>query len=117
MSKNQSWNKSCVGEKRRSSKKSELSYTVNDLIHYYPRGYEIFGEPAPISEVVEEGKSLHASAAVFLGVYRFLREKKKTDHDCIFKGSDRNNKGNLLNAVFKKYTWAEKEQLFFAAGL
>ncbi len=95
-----------VGEKTEKLFEKIGVYTVDDLIHYYPRGYEIFGEPVPISEV-EEGK-VARSAAVFLGVYRFLR-KRKTDHDCIFKGSDRNNKGNLVsNAVFKKYTWAKR---------
>ena len=63
-----------VGEKTEKLFEKIGVYTVDDLIHYYPRGYEIFGEPVPISEV-EEGKSAR-SAAVFLGVCRFLREKE-----------------------------------------
>ncbi len=89
-------------EKSRSSEQSKgvgekteklfekISLHRDDLIHYYPRGYEIFGEPVPISEV-EEGKVQTVTGAI-LGVYRFPGEKRKTDHDCIFKGSDRNNK-------------------------
>ena len=91
-----------VGEKTEKLFEKIGVYTVDDLIHYYPRGYEIFGEPVPISEV-EEGKVCTIWACTgFSG-------KRKTDHDCIFKGSDRNNKGNLVsNAVFKKYTWAKR---------
>ena len=63
-----------VGEKTEKLFEKIGVYTVDDLIHYYPRGYEIFGEPVPISEV-EKAKSAR-SAAVFLGVYRFLREKE-----------------------------------------
>ena len=37
---------------------------MDDLIHYYPRGYEIFGEPVPISEV-EEGKVCTICGSVF----------------------------------------------------
>ena len=44
-----------VGEKTEKLFEKIGVYTVDDLIHYYPRGYEIFGEPVPISEV-EEGK-------------------------------------------------------------
>ena len=28
--------------------------TVDDLLHYYPRTYEIFGPPVPVSEVQED---------------------------------------------------------------
>ena len=38
--------------------------TVEDLLRYYPRGFEIFEEPVPISEV-EEGKVNTVSGAVF----------------------------------------------------
>lgn len=61
-----------VGEKRRnSSKKSE--FTVDDLIHY-PRGYEIL-ENRFRSVKWRKEKSAR-SAAVFLGVCRFHREKE-----------------------------------------
>ena len=40
-----------VGEKTEKLFEKIGVYTVDDLIHYYPRGYEIFGEPVPISEV------------------------------------------------------------------
>ena len=52
-----------VGEKTEKLFEKIGVYTVDDLIHYYPRGYE------------RKAKSAR-SAAVFLGVYRFLREKE-----------------------------------------
>ena len=63
-----------VGEKTEKLFEKIGVYTVDDLIHYYPRGYEIFGEPVPISEVEEEKSA--RSVAVFLGVCRFHREKE-----------------------------------------
>ena len=38
--------------------------TVDDLLHYYPRTYEIFGPPVPVSEV-QEGHICTVSGAVF----------------------------------------------------
>ena len=53
-----------VGEKTEKLFEKIGVYTVDDLIHYYPRGYEIFGEPVPISEV-EEGKVCTICGSVF----------------------------------------------------
>ena len=39
-------------------------YTVEDLIRYYPRGFEIYEDPVPISEV-EEGKVNTIAGSVF----------------------------------------------------
>ena len=38
--------------------------TVDDLLHYYPRTYEIFSPPVPVSEV-QEGHICTVSGAVF----------------------------------------------------
>lgn len=38
--------------------------TVDDLLHYYPRTYEIFGPPVPVSEV-QEGHICTVSGVVF----------------------------------------------------
>ena len=53
-----------VGEKTEKLFEKIGVYTVDDLIHYYPRGYEIFGEPVPIGEV-EEGKVCTICGSVF----------------------------------------------------
>ena len=53
-----------VGEKTEKLFEKIGVYTVDDLIHYYPRGYEIFGEPVSISEV-EEGKVCTICGSVF----------------------------------------------------
>ena len=37
-----------VGEKTEKLFEKIGVYTVDDLIHYYPRGYENFGEPVTI---------------------------------------------------------------------
>ena len=39
-------------------------YRVEDLIRYYPRGFEIYEDPVPISEV-EEGKINTIAGSVF----------------------------------------------------
>lgn len=38
--------------------------TVGDLIRYYPRGYDVYEEPVPISEV-EEGRAQTVSGAIY----------------------------------------------------
>lgn len=63
-----------VGEKTEKLFEKIGVYTVDDLIHYYPRGYEIL-ENRFRSVKWRKAKSAR-SAAVFLGVYRFLREKE-----------------------------------------
>lgn len=64
MSKKQELEQSKVWAKNGEALRKIGVYTVDDLIHYYPRGYEIFGEPVPISEV-EEGKVCTICGSVF----------------------------------------------------
>ncbi len=44
-----------IGEKNEKLFHRIGVYTVEDMIRYYPRGFEVYGDPIPISEV-EEGK-------------------------------------------------------------
>lgn len=39
-------------------------YTAGDLLRYYPRGYDVYEEPVPVSEV-EEGKICTVTGAIF----------------------------------------------------
>lgn len=63
-----------VGEKTEKLFEKIGVYTVDDLIHYYPRGYEIFGEPVPTVKW-RKAKFCTICGSV-LGVYRFLLEKE-----------------------------------------
>ena len=45
-----------IGEKTEQLFSKIGVYTVGDLIHYYPRGYDVYEEPILISEL-EEGKT------------------------------------------------------------
>ena len=45
-----------IGEKMEQLFSKLGIYTIGDLIRYYPRGYDIYEEPVPISEL-EEGKT------------------------------------------------------------
>lgn len=53
-----------VGEKTQKLFEKIGIYTVGDLIRYYPRGYDVYEEAIPISEV-EEGHIQTVSGAVF----------------------------------------------------
>ena len=53
-----------VGEKTQKLFEKVGIYTVGDLIRYYPRGYDVYEEVIPISEV-EEGHIQTVSGAVF----------------------------------------------------
>ena len=53
-----------VGEKTQKLFEKFGIYTVGDLIRYYPRGYDVYEEAIPISEV-EEGHIQTVSGAVF----------------------------------------------------
>lgn len=53
-----------VGEKTQKLFEKVGIYTVGDLIRYYPRGYDVYEEAIPISEV-EEGHIQTVSGAVF----------------------------------------------------
>lgn len=53
-----------IGEKtQRLFEKVGVS-TVGDLIRYYPRGYDIYEDPVPVSEV-EEGRTQTVSGAIY----------------------------------------------------
>ena len=53
-----------VGEKTEKLFQKLGIQTIADLLHYYPRSYEIFGAPVPISEV-EEGHICTVSGMIF----------------------------------------------------
>ena len=53
-----------VGEKTEKLFQKLGIQTIADLLHYYPRSYEIFGAPVPISEV-EEGHICTVRGMIF----------------------------------------------------
>ena len=53
-----------IGEKTETLFHRMGIYRVEDLIRYYPRGFEIYEDPVPISEV-EEGKINTIAGSVF----------------------------------------------------
>lgn len=103
-----------VGEKTEKLFEKIGVYTVDDLIHYYPRGYEIFGEPVPISEV-EEGKVCTICGSVF-GRVQVSPGKGRQITTAYLKDLTGTIKVIWFRMPFKKYTWAKMEQLFSAAG-
>lgn len=62
--------KSGIGKLKGIGEKTEALFlrigvnTIEDLIRYYPRGYDIFEDPVPISQL-EEGKTAAVTGAVF----------------------------------------------------
>ena len=61
---------SSIGKLKGIGEKTEALFlrigvnTIEDLIRYYPRGYDIFEDPVPISQL-EEGKTAAVTGAVF----------------------------------------------------
>lgn len=53
-----------VGEKTEKLFEKLGVYTVGDLLRYYPKGYDVYEEAAPISEL-EEGRIMTVTGAVF----------------------------------------------------
>lgn len=53
-----------IGEKAQQLFHKLNINTVGDLIRYYPRGYDVYENPVPISEV-EEGKVVTVTGAIF----------------------------------------------------
>lgn len=53
-----------IGEKTQKLFEKVGVSTVGDLIRYYPRGYDVYEDPVPISEV-EEGKVQTVAGAIF----------------------------------------------------
>ena len=62
--------KSSIGKLKGIGEKTEALFlrigvnTIEDLIRYYPRGYDIFEDPVPISQL-EEGNTAAVTGAVF----------------------------------------------------
>ncbi len=62
--------KTCIKELKGIGEKTQRLFekvgvsTVGDLIRYYPRGYDIYEDPVPVSEV-EEGRTQTVSGAIF----------------------------------------------------
>ncbi len=62
--------KTCIRELERIGEKTQRLFekvgvsTVGDLIRYYPRGYDVYEDPVPVSEV-EEGRTQTVSGAIF----------------------------------------------------
>lgn len=53
-----------IGEKTEQLFSKIEVYTVGDLLRYFPRGYDVYEEPVPVSEAAE-GKVVTISGAVF----------------------------------------------------
>lgn len=53
-----------IGEKTEKIFQKAGIYTVGDLIRYFPRGYDVYEEPVPISEL-EEGKTMTVTGMVY----------------------------------------------------
>ncbi len=53
-----------IGEKTRQLFARVGVYTVGDLVHYYPRTYDVYEEPVPISEVYE-GETATVSGMIY----------------------------------------------------
>lgn len=53
-----------IGEKMEQLFSKLGIYTIGDLIRYYPRGYDIYEEPVPISEL-EEGKTQTVTGTIY----------------------------------------------------
>ena len=62
-----------IGEKTEKLFEKLNIYTAGDLLRYYPRGYDVYEEPIPVSEV-EEGKICTVTGAIFGRYRRDLRE-------------------------------------------
>lgn len=53
-----------IGEKTEKIFQKAGIYTIGDLIRYFPRGYDVYEEPVPISEL-EEGKTMTVTGSVY----------------------------------------------------
>ena len=53
-----------VGEKTEKLFSKLGIYTAGDLLRYYPRGYDVYEEAVPVSEV-EEGRIMTVTGALF----------------------------------------------------
>ena len=53
-----------IGEKTEKIFQKAGIYTIGDLIRYFPRGYDVYEEPVPISEL-EEGKTMTVTGSIY----------------------------------------------------
>ncbi len=53
-----------IGEKTEKVFQKAGIYTVENLIRYFPRGYDVYEEPVPISEL-EEGKTMTVTGRIY----------------------------------------------------
>ena len=53
-----------IGEKTEKIFQKAGIYTIGDLIRYFPRGYDVYEEPVPISEL-EEGKTMTVTGNIY----------------------------------------------------
>ena len=53
-----------IGEKTEKIFQKAGIYTIGDLIRYLPRGYDVYEEPVPISEL-EEGKKMTVTGSIY----------------------------------------------------
>ena len=53
-----------IGEKTEKIFQKAGIFTVGDLIRYYPRGYDVYEDPVPASEL-EEGRTMTVTGAIF----------------------------------------------------
>ena len=53
-----------IGEKTEKIFQKAGIYTIGDLIRYFPRGYDVYEEPVPISEL-EEGKPMTVTGSIY----------------------------------------------------
>lgn len=53
-----------IGEKTEKIFQKAGIYTIGDLIRYFPRGYDVYEEPVPISEL-EEGKTMTITGSIY----------------------------------------------------
>lgn len=53
-----------IGEKTEKIFQKAGIYTIGDLIRYFPRGYDVYEEPVPISEL-EEGQTMTVTGSIY----------------------------------------------------
>ena len=77
--------------------------TVGDLVRYYPRGFEIFEDPVPVSEAAE-GRSVHGGR-LCVRAHPGIREPARPDHNALSEGPDRHDKSHMVPyAVPQEYS-------------
>ena len=83
-----------VGEKTEKLFRHVGINTVGELIRYYPRGFEIFDDPIPISEA-EEGRVCTVAGSVF-GRIQVSGSQRVQSYHTLSERSDRDDKSHLV---------------------